>query len=152
MRGNARGETNPEILVRSALHRRGLRFRKNARPVPGVRCRADVVFPRERVAVFLDGCYRHSCPDHGRRPETNSSYWSAKLARNVQRDRENDRVLEMAGWTVLRVWEHEDAAAAAQRIAATIDSRRRAVERHPKHAISPRPVEADMGLLEPAEE
>jgi DNA mismatch endonuclease (patch repair protein) len=107
MVGNKGRDTQPEIMVRSALHAMGLRFRKNARPLPGLRCTADVVFRRERVAVFIDGCFWHGCPEHGRVPATNNSYWSEKLERNALRDRRNTRALEEAGWAVLRYWEHQ---------------------------------------------
>jgi len=107
MQGNRGRDTGPEIVVRSALHAMGLRFRKNARPIKGLRCTADVVFPRERVAVFIDGCFWHGCPEHGRVPTKNSSYWGEKLERNAARDARNTDALEAAGWTVLRHWEHE---------------------------------------------
>jgi len=95
------------------LHRSGLRFRKHARPLPGLRCEADVVFTRQRVVVFIDGCFWHGCPAHGRRPTRNSEYWSPKIERNIARDRRNDDALTAAGWTVLRFWEHDDPAAVA---------------------------------------
>lgn len=107
MRGNRRVDTAPELQVRSALHAAGLRFRKDTRPVQRVRCRADVVFPRERVAVFIDGCYWHGCPEHGKVPRTNAVYWRAKLERNAERDAWATATLEDAGWLVLRFWEHE---------------------------------------------
>ncbi|MEA2201766.1 MAG: mismatch endonuclease, patch repair protein [Solirubrobacteraceae bacterium] len=87
----------------------------------GVRCRADLVFSRERVAVFVDGCFWHRCADHGTRPRTNSVYWQAKLDRNVERDRRNDADLSAAGWTVVRVWEHESVSPAADRVARVLD-------------------------------
>jgi DNA mismatch endonuclease (patch repair protein) len=124
MVGNSQRETAPEIALRSALHRMGFRFRKHTRAEPSVRCRADIVFSRERVAVFVDGCFWHCCPDHGTSPRTNSSYWSAKLARNAERDRDNTAALIAAGWTVLRFWEHEDPMVAAERIAETVAARR----------------------------
>src|SRR4051812_10584935 len=107
MQGNRSRDTRPEVAVRSALHRRGLRFRKHTRPLPGLKCEADAVFPRERVAVFIDGCFWHGCPEHGKRPGEPGSYWHAKRERNAARDRRNDRALEAAGWLVVRVWEHE---------------------------------------------
>lgn len=88
-----------------------------------MRCRADIVFPRAKVAIFCDGCFWHLCPDHGRPPKTNESYWQAKLGRNVQRDRENDAALAAAGWLVIRVWEHESPNAAAARVAAAVKAR-----------------------------
>lgn len=120
MRGNRSRDTRPEVAVRSALHRRGLRFFKNARPVAGLRCSADVVFPRQRIAVFIDGCYWHRCPIHGTRPMTNAGYWSAKLDRNVARDRRNDAALAEEGWQVMRFWEHDDPAAVAERVATEV--------------------------------
>jgi DNA mismatch endonuclease, patch repair protein len=127
MRGNRGEDTRPEVLLRSALHRRGLRFGKNRAPVPGIRCRPDIVFPAARLAVFVDGCFWHRCPDHGISPRTNSAYWTAKLDRNVSRDRRNDRDLRAAGWAVIRVWEHEDASAVADWIERAVDARSKAV-------------------------
>lgn len=109
MQSNKGRDTTPEVRVRSALHRSGLRFRKNVRPVRELNCTADVVFPKEHVAVFIDGCYWHSCPDHrGSLPATNRDWWKAKLEATLVRDRTNTAALEAEGWTVLRVWEHED--------------------------------------------
>lgn len=107
MQGNARAETSPERYLRSALHGQGLRFRKNFSPVPGMRCRVDVVFTAARLAVFVDGCFWHSCPAHGNAPRTNGDWWRRKLAANVERDHRNTAQLTEAGWTVLRLWEHE---------------------------------------------
>lgn len=102
-----RTDTKPELALRSALHARGRRFRKDFRIVLAtVKPRPDIVFTRARVAVFVDGCFWHCCPLHGNSPEQNSTYWQPKLARNVQRDREYDDALASAGWTVVRVWEH----------------------------------------------
>jgi len=97
-------DTAPERLLRSVLWRRGLRYRIGAR-VEGVR--PDVVFPTLRLALFVDGCFWHSCPLHGTRPATNSRFWREKLARNAERDIEQANRLRGAGWTVLRLWEHE---------------------------------------------
>lgn len=107
MRGNRGVDTTPEVALRSALHRRGLRFRKHVQAVRELRCRPDIVFASRRVAVFVDGCYWHRCPTHGVSPRQNAEYWSAKLDRNVARDRRNDEALAAAGWKVVRVWEHE---------------------------------------------
>ncbi|VXB45656.1 Very-short-patch mismatch repair endonuclease (G-T specific) [Nocardioides sp. AX2bis] len=113
-----RTDTKPELALRSALHVRGRRFRKDFRIVlDTVKPRPDIVFTRARVAVFVDGCFWHCCPLHGNAPEQNSTYWQLKLARNVQRDREYDDALANAGWTVVRVWEHvgvEDAVDAVE--------------------------------------
>lgn len=117
MRGNRSTDTRPEASLRSAVHRLGLRFRKNARPAEGLP-RVDLLFTRVRLAVFVDGCFWHRCPDHGVSPRTNSDYWAAKLDRNVERDRRNDRELTRCGWAVLRIWEHEDIDEAARKVAA----------------------------------
>jgi DNA mismatch endonuclease (patch repair protein) len=117
-------DTDPERALRSLLHRMGLRFRVHRRPVPGVRREADVVFVAARVAVFVDGCFWHRCPDHATSPRNNGAWWTAKLAANVARDADTDRRLAEAGWEVVRVWEHEDTAGAAERVAAVV--RRRA--------------------------
>jgi DNA mismatch endonuclease (patch repair protein) len=116
MRANRRRDTGPELALRSELHRRGLRFRVDHRPDPTVRCRVDVVFTRARVVVFIDGCFWHSCPEHGTLPTANREWWKAKLDRNVERDRANDTEMARLGWTVVRVWEHEDPRVAADRI------------------------------------
>lgn len=120
MKGNRKRDTAPERALRSALFARGLRYRVDhpIRAAEGVRpIRADVVFVAARLAVFVDGCFWHGCPDHGTRPTRNSHYWDAKLQRNVERDRRHDLLLAEAGWTVVRIWEHADAEAAAARIA-----------------------------------
>jgi len=124
MIGNARADTRPERALRSHLHKRGLRFRINERPVAGMRCEADIVLRGPKVAVFVDGCFWHGCPDHNKKPRTNASYWAAKIARNVERDRANDERLRAAGWIVLRCWEHEPADIAAARVAAAVSARR----------------------------
>lgn len=120
MRGNVGTDTKPEAALRSELHRRGRRFRKNTRPVETVNCRADIVFAASKVAVFVDGCFWHRCPEHGVSPRTNTEYWTAKLERNVARDRRNDAELARAGWTVVRIWEHDSPRAAADRIEAVL--------------------------------
>ena len=123
MRANRRRDTGPERAIRSALHGAGLRFRVDyAIRVPGAAraIRPDIVFTRRRVAVFIDGCFWHGCAAHSSVPRTNSDYWAPKLTRNAERDREQAAVLTSAGWEVIRVWEHEDAAAAAGRISAML--------------------------------
>ena len=88
----------------------------NSAPVSGLRCRPDIIFTRARVAVFVDGCFWHSCPEHGTRPAANGDWWGRKLAANVDRDRRNDRSLSAAGWKVVRIWEHEDPGDGAARV------------------------------------
>lgn len=105
MRANRGRDTGPERAVRSLLHAQGFRYRVDFPPLGGRR-RADIVFTRQRVAVFIDGCFWHSCPVHGTQPTRNAAYWEPKLRRNVERDRETDELLRNAGWTALRFWEH----------------------------------------------
>jgi len=121
MRGNRRSDTKLEVRVRSELHRRGLRFRKQLLITAGdVRVRADVAFPRQGLAVFLDGCFWHRCPEHGNSPRANSGYWSTKLDHNVERDRRVIVALDATGWTVLRIWEHVPASIAADQVQTTL--------------------------------
>lgn len=117
MRAIRRSGTKPEVELRSALHALGLRFRKDLRLDLGeVKPRPDIVFTRARLAVFVDGCFWHCCPQHSKPPSVNTGYWGPKLARNVERDRADDAALRSSGWMVLRVWEHESVEAAALRI------------------------------------
>jgi len=113
--------TAPELALRRELHRRGLRYFVDRAPIRGQRRRADVVFPRRKVAVYVDGCFWHRCPQHATNPKNNAEWWAAKLAGNVARDRTTDQTLHAAGWQVVRIWEHEDAAAAADRVQAALD-------------------------------
>jgi DNA mismatch endonuclease (patch repair protein) len=108
-----RSSTGPEVALRRELHRRGLRFRVNLSALPG---KPDVAFTRARLAVFVDGCFWHRCPDHGVLPRNNRDWWLAKLERTVERDHEKDRALIKMAWTPLHVWEHESVQAAADRI------------------------------------
>lgn len=108
--------------MRRLLHARGLRYRVD-RVLPGLpRRRADIVFPRHKLAVFVDGCFWHGCPEHKTVPKTNAAWWAAKLARNAERDRETDTHLVELGWTVLRIWEHEDPDRAADLVEAAVRS------------------------------
>lgn len=109
MQANRSRDTEPELEIRRALHRLGLRYRVAIAPLPGLRRRADIVFTRAQVAVFIDGCFWHGCPKHGRTAfNHNADYWSAKIAGNVARDADTNVRLRRAGWHVLRYWEHED--------------------------------------------
>lgn len=105
------------MAIRSVLHRRGLRFRVDQAPIPGVRRRADIVFRKARVAVFVDGCFWHCCPVHGTWPKANADWWRDKLETNKRRDVDTDRRLRESGWTPIRVWEHENPSEVADRIA-----------------------------------
>ena len=104
MIANRRRDTKPEIAVRRALHARGLRFRVDYPVLP--RRRADIAFPKRRIAVFIDGCFWHACPEHGTTAKANAAYWASKLRTNKQRDRDTVERLTSEGWTVLRFWEH----------------------------------------------
>jgi len=121
----ARRDTAPEMSLRRALHARDLRYRVQF-PVPGLkRRRIDIAFTRIRLAVFVDGCFWHGCPEHGVRPRANSDWWDWKLKRNSDRDRDTDRVLLDQGWSVVRVWEHDCPTPAADevtRLVRAIDS------------------------------
>ncbi|MFJ4877902.1 very short patch repair endonuclease [Streptomyces sp. NPDC088745] len=117
-------DTTPELLVRRLLHAQGLRYRVSAKPLPGLRRTADLVFRPVRVAVFIDGCYWHGCPEHYVPPKSNSGYWSGKVARNRSRDADTNAQLTEAGWLVLRFWEHEPADVCAAQIAAEVRERR----------------------------
>jgi DNA mismatch endonuclease (patch repair protein) len=123
MRRNPRCDTRPEAAVRSELHRRGLRFRKDLPiPIPGRTVRPDVVFTRARLAMFVDGCFWHVCPIHGNQPRANQGYWRPKLARNVARDIAVNQALAAAGWRVLRAWEHESARDVADRVLEVLEN------------------------------
>jgi DNA mismatch endonuclease (patch repair protein) len=100
-------DTRPELLLRRELHRRGVRYRINVH-VPGLPRRTmDVAWAGKKVAVFVDGCYWHGCPEHGSAPKVNPDYWGPKIENNRRRDRETQQYLQAQGWTVLRFWEHE---------------------------------------------
>lgn len=113
--------TNPELAVRKLLHARGLRYRVDYKlPIVGLRRRCDLAFTRAKVAVFIDGCYWHRCPIHATTPKANREWWVAKLDANVARDRDTDKHLAEAGWTVVRAWEHEAPADIADRVESTL--------------------------------
>jgi DNA mismatch endonuclease, patch repair protein len=116
MQGNRGRDTKPEQSLRSAVFALGMRYRVDCAPVRGLRRRADLVFTRARVAVFVDGCFWHGCPEHFHVPSTNSEYWTAKIERNRLRDRDTDERLSGIGWTVVRIWEHDSPAEAALRV------------------------------------
>lgn len=124
MQGNKSRDTKPELALRRAVHALGLRYRVSMRPLPKVRRTADLVFTKAKVAVFMDGCFWHGCPEHHTKSATNAAYWADKVERNRERDAETDRLLREAGWSVIRVWEHEDPTEAAGRIAQRLHQRR----------------------------
>jgi DNA mismatch endonuclease (patch repair protein) len=121
MKANRRRDTKPELALRSALHAKGYRYRKDLRlDLPQRRVRPDIAFTARKVAVFVDGCFWHACPDHGSAPKNNEWYWSPKLAKNVERDRAADAALAEAGWTVVRLWEHVPVADAVAAVIAAV--------------------------------
>jgi DNA mismatch endonuclease (patch repair protein) len=120
MLGNKRRDTKPELAVRRLLHAQGFRYRVDFQASSAVRSRADIVFTKQRVAVFIDGCFWHGCPMHATYPRANSDYWLPKLARNKERDTEVSGILRELGWTVLRFWEHEEPEEAVSEISATV--------------------------------
>lgn len=128
-----RTDTSPELRLRSLLHARGLRFRKDYRLLlpEGTKPRPDIVFTRAKVAIFYDSCFWHACPQHGRQPSVNDWYWGPKLTRTAQRDRNATAALQSCGWMVIRIWEHDDLVDAAELIAAEVESRRRGGQTSP---------------------
>jgi DNA mismatch endonuclease (patch repair protein) len=126
MRSNRRTDTKPEIALRSALHARGYRYRKDFRlDLPLRRVRPDIAFTGRKVAVFVDGCFWHACPEHGSQPKSNEWYWSPKLVKNVERDRAADEALRQAGWTVVRLWEHVPLPDAVAQVVSAVGEPRR---------------------------
>jgi DNA mismatch endonuclease (patch repair protein) len=117
-------DTGIEVALRRELHGRGLRFRIHRRPIPGVRREADIVFGPSRVAVFVDGCFWHGCPQHATWPKNNEDFWRNKIEGNRSRDADTDRRLAEAGWVSVRVWEHEQVASAAGRVQELVTTRR----------------------------
>ena len=125
MKANRRTDTKPELALRRALHGLGYRYRKDYRLdlEGGGRVRPDIAFTARRVAVFVDGCFWHACPEHGSKPRANDWYWTPKLARNVERDRVADETLAAAGWQVVRIWEHESLEQALATVIAVVGAR-----------------------------
>lgn len=113
-------DSQPELKLRSALHSAGMRYRLHRRDLPGS---PDICFGPAQVAVFVDGCFWHWCPDHGSIPKNNRDWWLEKLSKNRDRDRRVDSELEAFGWLSIRVWEHEDIDVAAMRIKSLVNTR-----------------------------
>jgi DNA mismatch endonuclease (patch repair protein) len=134
--------TLPEMRLRSILHRRGLRYRVDYRPPVAVRCRLDIAFTVARVAVLVDGCFWHGCPEHASWPKSNADWWRAKIDRNRERDAKATHALRDAGWAVLRVWEHESAEDAADRVQGLL------CERRSKHVSAPNRSDSLRGAIE----
>lgn len=137
MQAIKRAGTKPEVRLRSALHAAGLRFRKDYRVDLGVlKPRPDLVFTRSKVAVFVDGCFWHGCPEHSRAPAVNQDYWGPKLARNAERDRAYDDALLAAGWAVIRAWEHVPVEEVADWVLRTVRGRRSRLGRQDASRVS----------------
>lgn len=116
-------DTPCELAIRSELHRRGVRFRVNRKPLPWSPRTADIVFIGKRLAVFVDGCFWHQCPEHGTIPTANRAWWVSKFNANRARDRDTNLSLENAGWRVIRIWEHESPRRAVDRIVRILGSK-----------------------------
>jgi DNA mismatch endonuclease (patch repair protein) len=133
MKNQKQRDTIPEKTLRSLLHRMGFRFRIDIQPIKQTRSRADIVFSKIKVALFVDGCFWHSCPLHGTLPKSNTEWWRAKLDANTMRDRKTNETLENAGWKVIRIWEHEEPAEAAKRIACMLHECYSALSEDPRY-------------------
>lgn len=120
MVANRSRDTKPELLLRSELHRRGLRFYVDRPPLEGMRRRADILFTRLLIAVYVDGCFWHGCPIHGTWPKANADFWKQKIQTNQRRDADTNAVLRQADWTIIRVWEHDDVCAAADQVESVV--------------------------------
>lgn len=130
MRANKGVDTGPELKLRSLVHKAGLRYAIDVRPEHEINRRADMVFRSAKVAVFVNGCFWHGCPKHYVLPKTNRRFWSEKVNRNRQRDRETKRLLRQRGWKVLTLWEHQDFSLPAAKIAREVRFRRKPLARH----------------------
>jgi DNA mismatch endonuclease (patch repair protein) len=125
MSRQASKNTGVELAVRRLLHSAGLRYRVEY-PVPGMpRRRIDVAFTKTKVAVLIDGCFWHGCPEHATQPKANAEWWRTKLDRNMARDMETTEHLTAEGWTVLRFWEHTPAEEVAATVCAAVDRKNR---------------------------
>jgi DNA mismatch endonuclease (patch repair protein) len=133
MQANTGRDTKPELALRRAVHALGLRYYVNRRPIRSVRRTADLLFPRLRLAVFVDGCFWHGCPTHHTVAKSNADFWAEKVATNRRRDTDTNARLAGAGWTVVRIWEHEPVEPAASRVAEVV-ARLRAGDRIESHS------------------
>lgn len=124
MQSNRGRDTKPELALRSAVFALGLRYKVSVRPIMDFRRTADLVFTRAKVAVFLDGCFWHGCPNHHTVAATNAAFWAEKVRRNRERDRETDQRLKEAGWVSVRIWEHEEPTEAALKVRDIVMARR----------------------------
>lgn len=134
MKANSPKDTRPELRLRRSLHAAKLRYRTDMPPEQDLGFKADVLFPRHRVAVFVDGCFWHGCSEHFRPPKTNREWWIEKIEDNVRRDIRATSELSARGWNVLRFWEHqlateEDVAVALKKVRSELDGAMRSLER-----------------------
>ena len=116
--------TDVEIALRRVLFQRGLRYRVNFEVLKKPRRVADIAFPGLHVAVFVDGCFWHGCPEHGTWPKQNAEFWRHKIEANRLRDGDTNARLHDIGWSVLRFWGHESPIKAAQKVARLVDAAR----------------------------
>jgi DNA mismatch endonuclease (patch repair protein) len=123
MRNQRRRDTKLELTIRSQMHSGGFRYRVDYRPEKSLRCRGDLVFTRRKVIVFIDGCFWHGCPLHATAPKNNASWWTEKLRANIDRDARNTVALQSLGWIVVRIWEHEPADIAVERLKVVLEAR-----------------------------
>lgn len=123
MKAARQRNTAAELALRSELHKRGLRYRVDVRPLEELHRRADIVFRKAEVAVFVDGCFWHGCPVHGTWPKANAEFWRKKIEGNRERDSETNQYLKAAGWIVVRIWEHENPVEASKMIAKILQRR-----------------------------
>lgn len=123
MKANRPFDTRPEVELRSSLYRSGLRFRKHASPWPDAGFTPDILFPRAQVAVYVDGCFWHGCPEHRPISIHRSAFWRSKVERTIERDRQQEAALMRRGWQVVRVWEHDESRSASERIQLIVRSR-----------------------------
>lgn len=123
MQANRGRDTQPELAVRRILHAFGYRYRVNFRAVRSIRRTVDIAFTKRRVAIFMDGCFWHGCPEHYIAPRANAEFWRDKIEMNQRRDSIANIELTNAGWVVLRYWEHEDPHRVADSIIETLRTR-----------------------------
>ncbi len=125
MSATGQRDTPPELEIRKRLFAKGLRYRVDYPVLTKPRRRGDIVFPRIKVAIFVDGCFWHGCPLHGTWPKANEEFWRKKIETNRSRDADTDRRLRKDGWMVIRVWEHEAPDEVAERILKAVKERGR---------------------------
>ena len=129
-----KGNLKTELALVGLFRKHGIRgWRRDSRLIG----RPDFIFPRLRVAVFVDGCFWHGCPDHGTQPKSNAAWWAEKIRSNMKRDRDTDSRLAVEGWTLIRIWEHEAPDVAAACVVEAVSS-----ETGPNRPAEPRPGSA----------